>query len=108
MILTDELHTYMVQRHTMRVGSPLTFSDGERVVAVLSSSYAGSYQGQTDINVTVLVELPQPPVAVAADLIKIGPKERPLRSGLAGGRAAGRDAGLWAAGSNPSDKRGER
>jgi hypothetical protein len=52
------LHTYQVQRHRMQVGWPLTFSDGERVVAVLSSSPAGTYQGKTDIDVTVLVELP--------------------------------------------------
>ena len=52
------LHTYRVQSHCMRVGSPLTFSDGERIVAVLSSSPALSYGGATDIDVTVLVELP--------------------------------------------------
>lgn len=52
------LHTYQVQRHCMRVGSPLTFSDGERIVAMLSSSPALSYGGATDIDVTVLVELP--------------------------------------------------
>jgi len=52
------LHAYQVQRHRMRVGSPLTFSDGERIVAVLSSSPALSYGGTTDIDVTVLVELP--------------------------------------------------
>lgn len=54
----ERLHTYMVQRHRMRVGSPLTFSDGERVIAVLSSSHAGTFQGQTDIDVTMLVEVP--------------------------------------------------
>jgi hypothetical protein len=53
-----QLHTYRVETHRMRVNSPLTFSDGERIVAVLSSSHAGTYQGQTDIDVTVLVELP--------------------------------------------------
>ena len=31
------LHTYMVQRFRMRPGWPLTFSDGERIVAVLRS-----------------------------------------------------------------------
>ena len=52
------LHTYQVQRHCMRVGFPLTFSDGERIIAVLSSSPALSCGGATDIDVTVLVELP--------------------------------------------------
>ena len=50
------LHTYMVQRHQMRIGSPLTFSDGERIVSVLSSSPVPGLR--SEIDVTVLVELP--------------------------------------------------
>jgi hypothetical protein len=52
------LHTYMVQQHQMRPGFPLTFSDGERIVAVLSSSPVPGYGRTGDIDVTVLVELP--------------------------------------------------
>jgi hypothetical protein len=50
------LHAYMVQGHRMRVGAPLTFSDGGRVVAVLSSSPVPGLP--SDIDVIVLVELP--------------------------------------------------
>lgn len=52
------LHTYMVQRHRMRVGHPLAFSDGERIVAVLSSSATPGTAG-LDVDVTMLVELPE-------------------------------------------------
>jgi hypothetical protein len=51
-----ELHTYMLQRYTMRVGHPLRFSDGERIVAVVHSEpVAGK---PLDVQVTVLVEMP--------------------------------------------------
>jgi hypothetical protein len=46
----------MVQRHRMRIGWPLRFSDGERIVAVLSSELVPL--SRTDIDVTVLVEMP--------------------------------------------------
>lgn len=49
------LHSYMVQQWTMRVGYPLRFSDGERVVAVMGSE---PVPGTADMVVTVLVELP--------------------------------------------------
>jgi hypothetical protein len=54
--LPPVLHSYMVQRHTLRIGWPLRFSGGERIVAVLSSEP----QNGLDILVTVLVELPDP------------------------------------------------
>lgn len=53
----SELHTYMVQHHRMRIGSPLTFSDGERIVAVLGSVPVPG-TGGLDVGVTVLLELP--------------------------------------------------
>ena len=49
-------HTYRVQRHRMRLDWPLTFSDGERIVAVLSSELAAG--SNVDMDLTVLVELP--------------------------------------------------
>lgn len=49
------LRTYMVQRHRMRIGHPLTFSDGERIVAVLSSEPVAGLPSEVDV--TVLVEL---------------------------------------------------
>ena len=49
-------HTYRVQRHRMRLNWPLTFSDGERIVAVLSSELAAGVHVEMDV--TVLVELP--------------------------------------------------
>lgn len=52
-------HTYTIQRHTMRLDWPLTFSDGERVVAVLSSEPVPIRP--LDWIVTVLVELPANP-----------------------------------------------
>ena len=52
-----DLHTYMVQHHLMRLGHPLRFSDGERIVAVLSSAVAPGTAG-LDVDVTVLVEMP--------------------------------------------------
>ena len=48
-------HTYRVQRHRMRLDWPLTFSDGERIVAVLKSEPVA---GVPEVDVTVLVELP--------------------------------------------------
>lgn len=48
-------HTYMVQQWRMQIGSPLTFSVGERIVAVLSSEPM-PLTGQ--IEVTMLVEVP--------------------------------------------------
>ncbi len=53
---TSGLHTYTVQRHQMRVGWPLRFSDGEHIVAVLSSKPVPL--SRADIEVTVLVEMP--------------------------------------------------
>ena len=49
-------HTYRVQRHRMRLDWPLTFSDGERIVAVLASEPAAG--SNVDMDLTVLVELP--------------------------------------------------
>lgn len=53
------LHTYRLDRHRMSVGSPLTFSDGERIIAVVSSEPAAG-RGP-DVDVLMLVELPVPP-----------------------------------------------
>ena len=51
----DPLHTYMVQRYRVRVGWPLRFSDGERIIAALGSEpVPGS---PADLDVTVLVEM---------------------------------------------------
>lgn len=50
------LHTYMVQRYRVRVGHPLRFSDGERVVAVLGSEPVPGVP--LDVDVTFLVEMP--------------------------------------------------
>ena len=55
------LHTYMVQRFRMRPGWPLTFSDGERIVAVLRSEVVpGGATTPDDMDVIVLVEMPGP------------------------------------------------
>lgn len=51
-----DLRTYMIQQHRMTVGSPLTFSRGERVVAVLSSDAVPGLPAILDV--TVLVEMP--------------------------------------------------
>jgi hypothetical protein len=51
----------MVQRHQMQVGWPLRFSDGERIIAVLSSQLSARSVAEgtnTEIQVTVLVEMP--------------------------------------------------
>jgi hypothetical protein len=52
----SELHTYMLQRHTMRLDWPLRFSDGERVVAVVDSLPVPL--SPLEYVVTVLVEMP--------------------------------------------------
>ena len=64
--MTDRrpLHTYMVQRHRMRIGTPLTFLDGERIVAVVASEPVPGLP--MDVDVTVLVELPERPQREAA------------------------------------------
>lgn len=49
------LRTYQVMNVTMRPGHPLTFSDGEQVIAVLSS---GQVPLSIDWRLTVLVEMP--------------------------------------------------
>ncbi len=49
-------HTYMIQRHWVKQGWPLRFSDGERVIAVLDSVPDGVEPGE--VHVTFLVELP--------------------------------------------------
>ncbi len=52
-------HTYAIQIHRMRLDHPLTFSDGERIVAVLDSALSPRVRGMPiDVDVTVLVELP--------------------------------------------------
>ncbi len=53
------LHTYMVQRHRMHIGFPLTFSNGERIMAILVSEPVAGLA--TEMDVTVLVELPKAP-----------------------------------------------
>lgn len=61
------LHTYMVQRLRMRANSPLTFSDGERIVAVLRSEVVPGGVSQSDsVDVLMLVELPATPPASSA------------------------------------------
>lgn len=55
----QQQHTYMVQRHWVRIGLPITFSDGERVVAVLESRPLDREGVDEDLHITVLVELPQ-------------------------------------------------
>jgi hypothetical protein len=56
------LHTYMVQRFRMRPGRPLTFSDGERIVAVLRSEVVpGGVSTSDDMDLIVLVEMPGSP-----------------------------------------------
>jgi hypothetical protein len=67
------LHTYMVQRYQMRIGWPLRFSDGERIIAVLSSEPVPL--SPHDLDVTVLVEMPagyRPP-----DRLNPGRKQKP-------------------------------
>jgi hypothetical protein len=49
------LHTYMVQRHWMMIGTPIRFSDGEKVIAVLSAEPADE---PGTMYVTVFVEMP--------------------------------------------------
>lgn len=51
-----QLHTYMLQRHTMSLDWPLRFSDGERIVAVVSS--VPVLLSPLEVVVTVLVEMP--------------------------------------------------
>lgn len=50
------LHTYMVQRYRMRVGQPIRFSDGERVIAMLTCERVPLSEAERDV--TVLVEMP--------------------------------------------------
>ena len=58
--MSDPLHTYTVMRVRMKPGAPLTFSDGERIVAVLRSDVAyGGATGSDCVDVVALVELPQ-------------------------------------------------
>lgn len=52
-----QLHKYTIMRVHMKPGLPLTFSDGERVVSVLSSAPVIGYTDGT-MELTVLVELP--------------------------------------------------
>jgi len=51
-----QLHTYMLQRHTLSLDWPLRFSDGERIVAVVSSVPVPL--SPLEHVVTVLVEMP--------------------------------------------------
>jgi hypothetical protein len=52
----------MVQRFRMRPGRPLTFSDGERIVAVLRSEVVpGGVTTPDDMDMIVLVEMPGSP-----------------------------------------------
>ncbi len=67
-MMAADKHTYMVQRHRMRFDWPLTFSDGERIVAVLKSEPAAG--SRTDIDVTVLVELPGAPLPAGVEDIR--------------------------------------
>lgn len=53
---TTKLHTYMIQRWTMKIGHPIRFSDGERVIAVLGSEPVPLKSDE--IRVTFLVEMP--------------------------------------------------
>ena len=52
------LYRYKTMHVYMRPDRPLTFSDGERVIAVLSSSQVIGYSDGT-MEMTVLVELPE-------------------------------------------------
>jgi hypothetical protein len=52
------LYRYETMHVYMKPGVPFTFSDGERVIAVLSSSQALGYSDGT-MEMTVLVELPE-------------------------------------------------
>ena len=54
------LHTYTVQRFRMKPDRPLTFSDGERIIAVLRSDVVlgGAYESDM-IDIVALVELPR-------------------------------------------------
>jgi hypothetical protein len=54
------LHTYTVMRVRIKPGRPLTFSDGERIVAVLRSDVVPGGVGNSDMmDVVALVELPR-------------------------------------------------
>jgi hypothetical protein len=52
----DGLHTYMIKAYRMRIGAPLTLSDGERIVDVLETDHPPGLP--RDVDLTVLVELP--------------------------------------------------
>ena len=56
---TAGLHTYTVMRVRMKPGRPLTFSDGERIVAVLRSDVVHGGVSESDqMDIVALVELP--------------------------------------------------
>jgi hypothetical protein len=56
------VHTYMIEAFRMRIGHPLTLSDGEQIVDVLECGHPPGLP--RDVDLTVLVEMPTPAPAV--------------------------------------------
>ena len=56
--MAENLHTYMVQQWTLKIGHPIRFSDGERVIAVLATEPVDYPEPEDNIRVTFLVEIP--------------------------------------------------
>ena len=53
------IHTYKIVRYRMQMNYPIRFTDGERVIAVVSLEPAEFPEPEGDMDVTFLVEVPE-------------------------------------------------